>query len=74
LEFLHKQRSNLKTPLELQVEQIYLMTFSKECNDSTTIFLDEEKEQFLARGKQYLSWYRKHYFPFDQAITMSVEE
>lgn len=74
LEFLYKQRSNLRTPLQEQVIQVYTMTFSKECSESSTVFLDDEKATFFERWSIYLDRYRSTYYPFDQAITMAVEE
>lgn len=74
LEFLYKQRTNLKTPLYEQVLQIYLMTFTKEMQESTTTFTPEDTETFIQRGKVYLERYRTTYTPFDQAITMAVEQ
>lgn len=54
--------------------QRYTSTFQKECTESSTEFLDTEKETFLERGRTYLSRYRSVYYPFDQAITMAVEQ
>lgn len=74
LEFLYKQRTNLKTPLLDQLLQWYFMTFSNECASSATEFIPEEQDTFRARGKVYLERYRANYYPFDQEITMAVEE
>ncbi len=74
LEFVYKQRTNLKTPSIEQMFERYEAVFQKECKETTTEFLDEEITMFLERGKTYLSWYWSVYYPFDQAITMSVEQ
>lgn len=74
LEFVYKQRTNLKTPDISQMLQRYTSIFNKECAESSTEFLDEEKATFLERGRTYLTWYRSVYYPFDQAITMAVEQ
>jgi hypothetical protein len=42
LEFVYKQRTNLRTPEITQMFQRYEAVFRKEVKDSTTEFLDEE--------------------------------
>lgn len=37
-------------------------------------FSQEDREQAVVRGRQYLQWYYDTYYPFDQAITDSVEK
>jgi RecB family exonuclease len=74
LEFVYKQRTNLKTPHIDQMLQRYEAVFKKECKETTTEFLDEEIATFRERGQTYLSWYWSVYYPFDQAITMAVEQ
>jgi putative RecB family exonuclease len=74
LEFVYKQRTNLRTPEILQMFQRYEAIFRKEVKESTTEFLDEEVQITLERWHTYLKRYRETYYPFDQVITMAVEQ
>lgn len=74
LEFVYKQRTNLKTPHIEQMLQRYEAIFKKECKESSTEFLEEEIHTFLERWQTYITRYRSVYYPFDQHITMAVEQ
>lgn len=57
-----------------QMFQRYEAVFRKEVKETTTEFLDEEVQITLDRWHTYLKRYRETYYPFDQAITMAVEQ
>ena len=49
LEFVYKQRTNLRTPEITQMIQRYEAVFRKEVKETTTEFLDEEIQVTLER-------------------------
>lgn len=79
LEFLYKQRRNYITLHLEDIVDFYDWFRSEELKKmgekyGKSIFDDTDIDNFQSRGREYIKRYYQTYFPFDQAITDSVEK
>lgn len=83
LETLYAYRRNLVVSSKEQVLQWFDEAWQQEVdreNEKTAAeqldyaFSKEDVEQAIVRGRQYIQWYYDTYYPFDQAVTDSVEK
>lgn len=79
LEFLYKHKRNKNTLQKDQIISYFEKVWSDEIQRLDTkhgkqVFSAQEREACIERAKGYLNWYYDKYYPFDQAITDSVEK
>lgn len=83
LETLYAYRRNLVVSSKEQVLQWFDEAWQQEVDRENEkaaaeqldyAFSKEDAEQAIVRGRQYIQWYYDTYYPFDQAVTDSVEK
>ena len=74
LEYLYNQVTDIKLPDQQKTLDTFQYQRERELEKFNVTLDSEEIKTFYDRGVSYIQRYYTNYHPFDQAITMSVEE